>query len=336
MIEPDEQFTIKLHRNPAQGWNFVVEPAVITVTILNDDSPGVVRCIDGSTREGNSGTKDVTITCVSPTPISGTIDYATADGTATAGKRLRQDERHHHLCGRNVKSFTVPIFGDKEIEPDEHFTVNLTAHPSERQPFTMVRDSVDVTITNDDEPPPRTALVLAPPRLTEVVGDTSQIRVTIVPPFEKPTTLVIIAQDPSIVDVPQGAVIAPGQPTAITITAKKRGTTAITFTAGEATAVLSVDVIEGSPSLTSLEPAIGTNVGGGPVTIHGANLSSGCVAWFGTAQASLATATTTTATVVAPPHAAGTIDVALSCGSAKAMLPQAFTYIATRGRAARH
>ena len=73
------------------------------------------------------------------------------------------------------------------------------------------------------------------------------------------------------------------------------------------------------------------------MTLHGGNLSAGCVAWFGNAQASLASVNgTTTATVVAPPHPVGSTDVALTCGSASAILPQAFTYVPVRGRAARH
>jgi hypothetical protein len=42
------------------------------------------------------------------------------------------------------------------------------------------------------------------------------------------------------------------------------------------------------------------------------------------------------ATVVAPPHAAGTVDVTLTCGTATVTLPNAFTYAAVRGRASRH
>jgi len=337
-IEPNEQFTINLHAEPAEGWNFVVEPAVITVTILNDDTPGVVRCTDGFATEGNGGSKDVTITCTSPTRIAGTIDYATADGTATAadygkvsGTLTFEDEA--------VKSFTVPVFGDKEVEPDEQFTVHFTAHPSTRLPFTLDRDSVVVTIMNDDEEAPRGNLVLAPPHVVVTVGDTAQVRAMIEPPFGDPVTLAIVTLDPSIADVPSAVIVAPHQPAFITVKAKKRGTTAATVSAGaDLVAVLFIDVTEGPPKLNSLSPAAGPTLGGS-VALHGENLASNCTTWFGGIQASSAVVNNaTTATVVAPPHAAGSVDVALSCGSATTTLPQAFTYVPVpvRGRAARH
>jgi hypothetical protein len=333
-IEPNEQFTINLRAEPAEGWNFIVEPAVITVTILNDDTPGVVRCTDGFATEGNGGSKDVTITCTSPTKIAGTIDYATADGTATAadygkvsGTLTFEDEA--------VKSFTVPIFGDKEVEPDEQFTVHFTAHPSTRLPFSLDRDTAVVTIMNDDEPPPRGNLVLAPPHVVVTVGDTAQVRAMIEPPFGDPVTLAIVTQDPSIADVPSAVIVAPHQPAFITITAKKRGTTAATVAGGDLVAVLFIEVTEGPPSLKSVSPASGPTLGGA-VALHGANLSSGCTAWFGGVQASSVVANATTATVAAPPHEVGNVDVALTCGSATVTLPQAFTYVPVRGRAARH
>jgi len=334
-VEPNEQFVINLRAEPAQGWNFVVEPAVITVTILNDDTPGVVRCTDGFATEGNGGTKDVTITCTSPTRIAGTIDYATADGTATAAD-YGKTSGTLTFDGETAKSFTVPVFGDKEVEPDEQFTVHFTAHPSTSLPFTMDRDSSVVTIMNDDEPPPRGNLVLAPPHVVVTVGDTAQVRAMIEPPFGDPVTLAVVTQDPSIADVPSAVIVAPHQPAFVTVTAKKRGTTAATVSAGsDLVAVLFIDVTEGPPSLKSVSPATGPTLGGA-VALHGANLSSGCTAWFGGVQATSVAASATTATVAAPPHEVGNVDVAVTCGSSTVTLPQAFTYVPVRGRAARH
>jgi parallel beta-helix repeat protein len=337
-VEPNEQFTINLRAEPAEGWNFVVEPMSITVTILNDDTPGVVRCSDVFAYEGNSGSKDVTITCSSPTRVAGTIDYTTADGTATSANDYAKASGSITFDDETTKSFTVPIFGDRDVEPDEQFTINLTAHPSTRLPFTLARDSVLVTIQNDDQPPPAPTLLLAPARLAVNIGDTAQVRATIEPSASQPSTLVIVAQDSSIVGVPSAAVIAPGQPAFIPITAKKRGTTVVTISAGaETAAVLFVDVTEGSPSAASIEPSSGPTLGGAAVLLHGANLSSSCVAWFGGIQAmSSVVNNATTATIVAPPHVVGIVDVTLTCGSATVTLPQAFTYVPVRGRAARH
>jgi len=336
-VEPNEQFTINLVANPAQGWNFIVEPSVITVTILNDDTPGVVRCSDGIATEGNSGSKDVTITCSSPTKIAGTIDYATADGTATAadhgtvsGTLTFEDE--------TIKSFTVPIYGDTDVEPDEQFTIHFTAHPSTRLPFSLDHDTAVVTILNDDEPPPRANLVFAPPRIAITAGDTAQVRALFAPPFDDPVTVSIVTQDPAIADVPSAVIITQGKPAFVPITAKKRGTTAVTFSvAPDIVAVLFVEVTEGSPSLKSLSPASGPTIGG-TVSLRGENLSSRCTASFGgTPATSTAVDSATTATASAPPHPVGSVDVALTCGSATTTLPQAFTYVPpARGHAVRH
>jgi parallel beta-helix repeat protein len=337
-VEPNEQFTINLRAEPSPPWNFVVEPAAVTVTILNDDTPGVVRCNDVSAAEGNFGLKDVVITCVAPNHISGSIDYATAGGTAAENSDYGKVSGTITFDDETTRSFTVPIFGDKDVEPDEQFTIKLTPHPSASLPFTLGSDSVLVTIQNDDQPPPPPALLLAPARLAAAVGDTAQVRATIEPPSAAPVTIAIVAQDSTIVGVPSAAVIAPGQAAFIPITAKKRGTTAVTVSAGaDMLAVLFVDVTEGSASLISIEPTSGPNLGGSSVSLHGANLSAGCTAWFGGVQAtSMVVNNATTATVVAPPHAAGSVDVTLTCGSASVSLPQGFAYVPVRGRAARH
>lgn len=200
------------------------------------------------------------------------------------------------------------------------------------------RDTAVVTILNDDEPPPRANLVLAPPRIAITAGDTSQVRALLAPPFDDPVTLAIVTQDAAIAEVPSAVILAPGKPVFIPITAKKRGTTAVTVSvAPDIVAVLFVEVTEGLPSLTSLSPASGPTIGG-TVSLRGENLSSRCTASFGgTPATSTAVNSATTATASAPPHAAGSVDVALTCGSATTTLPQAFTYVpAARGRAVRH
>jgi parallel beta-helix repeat protein len=337
-IEPDETFTINLEAQPAEGWNFIVEPSVITVTILNDDTPGVVTCGDVIATEGNSGFSNALITCSSPSGITGTIDYATHDGTARAPSDYFSKSGTLTFNDETTKTFTVQVVSDTTVEPDEQFTVSLMAHPSALSQFSLSRNSLVVTISNDDEPPPA-QVVASPARLVAMAGENVQVRASMEPPSDSATTLTILSLDPSIASVPATAVIAPHQAVFFPVAAKKRGTTMITINAGSGTspAVLMIDVTEGSPSLISLEPAMGPATGGAPVLLHGANLSSGCVASFGGLPASGTTLSgPTAATVVSPPHAAGTVDVTLTCGSATVTLPNAFTYVSVRGRASRH
>jgi chitinase len=338
-IEPDEQFTINLQADPAEGWNFVVEPASIPVTILNDDTPGVVTCIDTAWTEGNKGTSDARISCFSPTPVSGTIDFATRNGTAVAPVDYQATTGTLTFENETTKSFTVAIAGDTEVEPDETFTIDLTPHPSALNPFTLGRNSVVVTILNDDQPPPPPQVVLAPGRLFMTLGDNVPVRASIEPPSSTETILTLTVQDPSVVDTPTAVVVSPNQPAFFPVTAKKLGSTAIIVTAGTGITgtLLLADVAEGKPTLTSLEPASGPTTGGVTVSLKGTNLTTGCLVSVGGMPAtSLVFSSPTAATFIAPAHTAGNVDVTLTCGSSTSTLSNAFTYASVRGRAARH
>jgi hypothetical protein len=317
----------------------VVEPKAITVTILNDDTPGVVTCSDIAVVEGNSGINNALVYCSSPSSIQGTIDYATHNGTATAALDYQAVSGTLTFNGERTKTIPLSIIGDTTVEPDEQFTIALTAHPAQSSPFSLAHDTVVVTILNDDQPPPAQVVVLDPGRLASRVGEHVDVHASLEPPSDTTTTLAVIALDPSVVDVPAAAVVAPGQSAVIPVTAKKSGSTAITVSAGAGTAaaILMIDVTESSPSLTSLEPAMGTVSGGANVSLHGTNLSGGCTVSFGATRVTSAIfSSATTATVVAPAHADGTVDVTLTCGSTSSTLAKAFTYVPGRGRASRH
>jgi murein DD-endopeptidase MepM/ murein hydrolase activator NlpD len=84
-----------------------------------------------SATEGDSGTTNVTFTVtrsgIATQPI--TVNYATANGTATAGDK----EDYQAITGTLTfatneiqKTITVPIRGDTAVEPNEYFFVNLT------------------------------------------------------------------------------------------------------------------------------------------------------------------------------------------------------------------
>ncbi|MBL8152514.1 MAG: hypothetical protein JNN15_21575, partial [Blastocatellia bacterium] len=82
LVEPDETFTVTLS-NPT---NATIATGQGTGTITNDDA--VTLSINNATvTEGNSGTVNavftVSISGTSTQPV--TVDFATADGTATAG-----------------------------------------------------------------------------------------------------------------------------------------------------------------------------------------------------------------------------------------------------------
>ena len=80
--EDNETFFVNL-TNPS---NATIDDAQGVATIIDDDGDPSLTINDVSVTEGNSGTVDATFT-VTLAPVSGrtvTVDYATADGTASA------------------------------------------------------------------------------------------------------------------------------------------------------------------------------------------------------------------------------------------------------------
>ena len=145
-IESDETFTVTLD-SPT---NATLSRSVATGTILNDDLPAL-SIADSSVTEGNSGTATMTFTVTMSTssPQTVTVNYATANGTATApGDFTATSGTLTFPSGTTSQTFTVPVVGDTTVEADETFTATLT-NPSNA---TFTRSQATGTITNDEVP----------------------------------------------------------------------------------------------------------------------------------------------------------------------------------------
>ena len=124
-LEPNETFSVTLS-TPS---NATIDDGTGIVTISDDDAPPTITITDASVTEGNSGTTPATFT-VSLSHASGnpvTVQYATANGTATAGA--------DYTAGSGTLTFNpgvtslpiaVPVTGETAAEPNETFAVNLT------------------------------------------------------------------------------------------------------------------------------------------------------------------------------------------------------------------
>jgi hypothetical protein len=122
-------------------------------TIQNDDALPTVSINDVSMAEGNSGTKNFTFT-VTLSAASGqtvTMNFATANGTATAGSDYTATSGSLSFApGTTSKTIAVVVIGDKTKEPDETFFVNLSSVVN----ATMVKGQGIGTIVNDDKRKP--------------------------------------------------------------------------------------------------------------------------------------------------------------------------------------
>lgn len=150
-VESDETLTLTLS-SPSGA---TLGRAVATGTIVNDDvAPGLpnLSISDVSIAEGNSGTKNATLT-VSLSVASAstvTVAYATANGTAQAGTDYSAVSGTLSFApGQTSRTIDIPIVGDQAVEIDEMFSLMLSSPNGAN----LSRASGMVTILNDDSGP---------------------------------------------------------------------------------------------------------------------------------------------------------------------------------------
>jgi hypothetical protein len=120
-------------------------------TIVNDDGavPSSLSIADVAVTEGNSGTTAANfVVTLSPAASSTvTVNYATANGTATAGSDyVAQSGTLTFTAGQTSKTIAVLVNGDTTVEPNETFVVNLTSAAG----ASIADAQATGTITNDD------------------------------------------------------------------------------------------------------------------------------------------------------------------------------------------
>jgi subtilisin family serine protease/subtilisin-like proprotein convertase family protein len=124
-VESTETFTVSLSA-PAGA---VISAATATGTILNDDVPLISISSAPSVVEGQSSPQSVSYTvslsAASSLPVS--VQYATADGTATAGLDYTAVAGTLTFApGTTSATISVPILNDNLDEVDETFSLSLS------------------------------------------------------------------------------------------------------------------------------------------------------------------------------------------------------------------
>jgi uncharacterized protein YhjY with autotransporter beta-barrel domain len=98
-------------------------------TIVNDDAQPTLSIDDVSVNEGNSGTTTATFT-VSLSAASGqtvSVNYASADGTASAGSDyVARSGTLTFSPGTTAQGVAITVNGDTAVESDETFSVGLS------------------------------------------------------------------------------------------------------------------------------------------------------------------------------------------------------------------
>jgi hypothetical protein len=221
--EPDETFAVNLS-NPT---NATIADGQGIGTIKNDDtaaSPPGISINDAAVTEGNSGTTDaiftVTLSAVSSSTV--TVNFATADGTATAGSDYQSRTGTLSFApGETSKTITVAVNGDTTFENNETFFVNLSSATN-----ASITDNQGAgTINNDDSPP---ALSINDVTITE--GNSGTTNATFTATLSAPSALAVTVK----YDTADG--------TATSSSDYQSGTGTLTFAPGETSKTITVAV----------------------------------------------------------------------------------------------
>jgi Calx-beta domain-containing protein len=142
---------------PTVGWSFaesvgIAGDFILRMGILAPSAAPELSILDVVVPEGNTGTTQavftVTLSPAGSEPV--TVDYATIDGSATAGSDyVATTGTLTFPVGQTVLTISVPINGDLADEPDEQFSLLL----SNAQHATIARSTGLATITDDDPVP---------------------------------------------------------------------------------------------------------------------------------------------------------------------------------------
>jgi hypothetical protein len=149
--ESDETFKVLLS-NPVAG---AIADGEGRGTIIDNDPLPTLSVNDISNPEGGFFTRNFTVTLSAPSGRAVTVQYATANGTATAGTSTNGDDYFNTAgtltipAGQTSGTVGINIFGDGTYEPDETFFLNL----SNPMNATISDGQGQATIVNDDPVP---------------------------------------------------------------------------------------------------------------------------------------------------------------------------------------
>jgi len=146
VFEGDEDFSVSLN-NPEGAT--LGTPATSTITITDDEGAPTVALASSSTSVGESdGSVILEVELSVATTAEVTVNYTTADGTATAAADYTATSGMLTIpAGQTNAMITTSILDDPDVEDDEDFTVSL----SNPQGATLGTPStVTITILSDD------------------------------------------------------------------------------------------------------------------------------------------------------------------------------------------
>ncbi|MEM6842468.1 MAG: Calx-beta domain-containing protein [Bacteroidota bacterium] len=151
LLDDTQTFDITLSINTASSDDNFDALGDQTVSVDNtDDDQRLVSVADGSIAEGNTtATLQFTVTLNFASSGTVTVNYATSDGTATAGDDYSATSGTLTFnAGETSKTVDVTVSGDETVEVDETLTLTLSGVSGDA---ILGDDQATGTITNDDQ-----------------------------------------------------------------------------------------------------------------------------------------------------------------------------------------
>ena len=226
-VEPDETVILTL----AAGTGYTIGTTTpVTGTINNDDSASI-SINDVTVSEGNSGTTNAvfTVTLSNPVDTSVTLNYATANGTATTADNDYTAIATTPLTfnvGETSKTITVAVNGDTKVENNETFFVNLSNLQANGRNVTITDNQGQGTINDDD---------------STVTSQLSINDITVVEGQNSNAILTVTVNNPSTQQISVNYTTAPINATANVDYTSKTGT--ITIAPNTVTATISIPIL---------------------------------------------------------------------------------------------
>ena len=156
VFEGNETFSVALSN--VTGGATLGMPNAATVTINDGDAQPTFTIDNVSMNEGASGTTNFVFTVTKTGMTAGTssVDYATADGSATVADSdyVATSGTINFTAAQTSQEVTVQVNGDTKFEQDENFTVVLSNVMNDRGQRVEGAPAGGVgTIVNDDAQP---------------------------------------------------------------------------------------------------------------------------------------------------------------------------------------
>ena len=230
------------------------------------------------------------------------------------------------------ESVTIPAGGRKVLIPITGVTAHRATEITVQLPPERGNARFLVTVDVDSS----AQLAFEPSSVKAVAGQRVPLQIRMQPAPPNVIEMPLEVLNAEIAKVPRTVVVGTDGTGSTELEALQPGFTVVRATLpdtfGGQTAVLDLEVAAASdhPSLTSVTPATGPAAGGMRFVALGSHLTADCTLSFGGAPATELTAGAGgTLAGLTPPHPAGTVDVALVCGTSRSRLPRAFTYLST-------